>query len=63
MTCAVPLGLFATAQLETADKDRTQLENGFNYSANSLLVGVDYRLSADWVIGVAGGFCKMIWIF
>ncbi|MFO1368884.1 MAG: autotransporter domain-containing protein [Marinagarivorans sp.] len=53
-----PWGLFATAQLETADKDRTQLENGFNYSANSLLVGVDYRLSADWVIGVAGGFGK-----
>ncbi|HMW72985.1 MAG TPA: autotransporter outer membrane beta-barrel domain-containing protein, partial [Cellvibrionaceae bacterium] len=53
-----PWGLFATAQIETADKDRTQFENGFNYSANSLLVGVDYRLSSDWVIGLAGGFGK-----
>ncbi len=53
-----PWGLFATAQIETADKDRTVFENGFNYSANSLLVGVDYRLSSDWVIGVAGGLGK-----
>jgi uncharacterized protein with beta-barrel porin domain len=53
-----PWSLFATAQIETADKDRTLAENGFSYSANSLLVGLDYQLTADWVIGLAGGFGK-----
>jgi hypothetical protein len=53
-----PWSLFGTAQIETADKTRTALENGFNYAANSILLGVDYRMTGDWVIGIAGGMAK-----
>ncbi|MEY4589611.1 MAG: hypothetical protein RL497_1687, partial [Pseudomonadota bacterium] len=53
-----PWSLFTTLQIETADKDRTALENGFSYSANSLLIGLDYLLSPDWVVGIAGSFGK-----
>lgn len=53
-----PWSMFATVQIETADKDRTILENGFNYSANSLLVGTDYQATSNWVVGVGGALSK-----
>lgn len=49
-----PWSMFATVQIETADKDRTILENGFTSSANSVLAGVDYQFNPAWVLGVGG---------
>lgn len=49
-------GVFASVQLEDAEKDRTMYEAGFDYSSNAFTVGADYALSNDWFIGAAGGF-------
>ena len=49
-------GIFASVQLEDAEKDRTIYESGFDYSSNALTLGADYALSNDWFIGAAGGF-------
>jgi uncharacterized protein with beta-barrel porin domain len=53
-----PWGLFGTLQLESAEKDRTRRENGFDYSANTLVAGVDYRWSESWALGLAGGYTQ-----
>lgn len=49
-------GVFASIQLEDAEKDRTQAEAGFDYSANSLTAGIDYAMSSDWFLGGAFGY-------
>lgn len=49
-------GLFASVQLEDAEKDRTLYEAGFDYTSNALTVGADYALNNDWFIGAAGGW-------
>lgn len=50
------VGVFASVQLEDAEKDRTLYEAGFDYTSNALTVGADYALSNDWFIGAAGGW-------
>jgi uncharacterized protein with beta-barrel porin domain len=49
-------GVFASVQLEDAEKDRTLYEAGFDYTSNALTLGADYALSNDWFIGAAGGW-------
>lgn len=49
-------GLFASVQLEDAEKDRTAAEAGFDYKSNAVTLGADYALSNDWFIGAAGGW-------
>ncbi|MCR6653943.1 MAG: autotransporter domain-containing protein [Cellvibrionaceae bacterium] len=48
-------GVFASVQLEDAEKDRSLYEAGFDYRSNAFTVGADYALSNDWFIGAAGG--------
>lgn len=50
------VGVFASIQLEDAEKDRNEYEAGFDYTSNALTVGADYALSNDWFIGVAAGW-------
>lgn len=49
-------GVFASVQLEDAEKDRTLYEAGFDYTSNALTVGTDYALSNDWFVGAAAGW-------
>ncbi len=53
-----PWSLFASVQLENADKKKTLLENGFKSNANAIVAGVDYSINSAWVAGAAGGFTK-----
>lgn len=50
------VGVFASVQLEDAEKDRSLYEAGFDYRSNALTIGADYALSNDWFVGAAGGF-------
>lgn len=50
------VGVFASVQLEDAEKDRTLYEAGFDYTSNALTIGADYALNNDWFIGAAGGW-------
>lgn len=50
------IGLFASVQLEDADKRASAEEAGFDYTANALTVGADYALSSDWFMGSAFGW-------
>lgn len=49
------LGFFASMQLEDAEKDRSDAEAGFDYSANGLTMGMDYAINTDWFVGGALG--------
>src|SRR5690606_21311946 len=51
-------GFFSTLQLERGDKRKSERENGFDYSANSLTVGYDYRLDSRIVVGAALGLTR-----
>ena len=53
---AAKFGVFATVQLEDAEKDRTAAEAGFDYSSNALTLGADYAFSNDWFVGGAFGW-------
>jgi outer membrane lipase/esterase len=48
-------GTFLTVQYDGAERDMTELENGYDYSALSFTAGVDYRLDAERVAGIALG--------
>ncbi|WP_020409249.1 autotransporter domain-containing protein [Hahella ganghwensis] len=52
------LGFFATILHEGAEKDTSDLESGFDYDANGLAVGADYRVSQDLVAGGAVGWTQ-----
>lgn len=52
------IGIFASIQHDSADRKITDLENGYDYDANTLTLGVDYRLSNTWVMGVALGLTE-----
>lgn len=50
------IGVFASVQIEDAEKTATTEEAGFDYAANALTVGADYALSSDWFVGSALGW-------
>lgn len=50
------IGVFASVQIEDADKKSSNAESGFDYTANALTVGADYAFSSDWVVGGAFGW-------
>ncbi|OZG74727.1 hypothetical protein BTA51_07070 [Hahella sp. CCB-MM4] len=52
------LGFFATILHEGAKKDTTDLESGFDYDANGLVVGADYRVTSKLVAGGAVGWTQ-----
>ena len=49
-------GVFISAQIESAEREQSDLENGYDSEGSSLTLGVDYRLSANTVFGAAVGF-------
>ena len=49
-------GLFATASYAFGDKDGTTREVGFDYDSWSVIAGVDYRLTPNLIIGLAGSY-------
>lgn len=52
------MGVFASIQLEDAEKDRTDEEAGFDYSANGITAGMDFAMSPDWFLGGAFGWTQ-----
>jgi len=52
------LGIFATVLHEGAEKDSTNLESGFDYDANGLVIGADYKFTPDLVAGGAIGWTQ-----
>jgi outer membrane autotransporter protein len=50
-----PFGVWLQGEGHFGDKDTTRNEAGFEYDGRSGSIGLDYRLSDDLVIGVAGG--------
>ncbi len=50
------LGLFSSVQFDSAKRDITELENGYDANARSLTVGLDYQLSDQLILGSAVGF-------
>lgn len=47
------IGVFATYTRGSGDRDRTQLESGYESDSDTYLLGVDWRPGGDWVLGVA----------
>lgn len=51
-------GLFVNGSYGSGDKDQTFNEAGFDYDAYGITAGVDYRVNAALVAGIAVGFSK-----
>ncbi|TQV67239.1 autotransporter domain-containing protein [Exilibacterium tricleocarpae] len=49
------LGLFASVQVEDAERDKTRRENGYQADTNTLTVGSDYFLSESLLVGLSLG--------
>lgn len=47
------IGVFASVTLGDGERDATTLENGYQSDSSVFLLGVDKRLNADWVLGLA----------
>ena len=52
------LGVFISAQIEQAEREQSQRENGYDTESNSITLGVDYRFSGATVFGVALGLSE-----
>lgn len=50
------IGVFASIQLEDAEKKHSNYESGFDYGANSITAGADYAISPNWFAGGALGW-------
>ncbi len=50
------LGVFASVQMEDAERDRSGLENGYQADTYSLTAGADYFLSESMLLGMSIGF-------
>ena len=53
-----PLSFFASALAGNSDRDRTELEAGYDSSAQGLTLGADYRFNNDFFIGAAWGWTQ-----
>jgi len=51
-------GVFASGQIDTAERDNTALENGYEADTVGLVVGVDYFLTNDILIGTTFGYSQ-----
>jgi outer membrane lipase/esterase len=49
------LSIFANGSFGTGDKAPTTFEDAFSFDDTEASVGVDYRLSRNWVIGILAG--------
>ncbi len=49
-------GFFVNGEISFGDREDTKREEGYDFSTNGLTLGVDYRISNQWVVGTALGF-------
>jgi outer membrane autotransporter protein len=49
-------GVFISANGSTGDRDATSRASGFDFDGYGITAGVDYRLTDDVILGVAGGY-------
>lgn len=49
-------GFFGRGKINVGDKDQTDNEAGFDFDAWGVTLGVDYRVTDNFVLGIAGGF-------
>lgn len=52
----IPLGVYASAYGGTSDKDTTEGEDGFDSDSGGLVVGGEYRVQSNLVVGASLGF-------
>ncbi len=52
------LGIFASVLHEGVEKDTTNLESGFDYDANGVVIGADYKFTPDLIAGGAVGWTQ-----
>lgn len=50
------LGLFVRGDLNFGDQDETELESGFDFDAQTLTVGADYRITDNLFAGASASF-------
>jgi outer membrane autotransporter protein len=50
------LGFFITGDISTGSKDETDLESGLDFDTYGLTMGVDYRISQNFILGGALGY-------
>ena len=48
-------GVFATGSLSLGDRDATDRESGFDFNAYGITAGADYRLTSNFILGLALG--------
>jgi len=53
---AAKLGLFLSLQLESAEKEKTELENGFEQDGSGVTLGLDTRITDAFYVGAAFGY-------
>lgn len=51
-------GGFVSGQLVVGEKDETDIEAGYEYDSQSILLGVDYRINDMWIAGAALGIAN-----
>jgi len=51
-----PWGLFVAGEFAIGKKDPSDTASGFELVSNNLMVGLDYRINANKVVGFAGGY-------
>ena len=51
-------GLFASGQIDTAERDRTDLENGYDADTVGVVVGADYFLTNNFLVGSTVGYSQ-----
>jgi hypothetical protein len=49
-------GFFVNGSIGKGDRDKTQLENGFDVDVSNITAGVDYRLTDQLILGAAVGY-------
>ena len=50
------LGVFITGEISTGSKDETDLESGLDFDTYGITVGVDYRITNQFILGGALGY-------
>ena len=52
------LGIFVNGMVNLGDRNGTARANGFGFSTDGLSLGVDYRFSDAFVLGIGGGYAS-----
>ena len=52
------VGIFASGRIELGDKDPTDREAGFDFATQGLTLGIDYRITEQFILGGALGYAS-----